>query len=664
MENKIITREDVNYLTQQSTDNLNIILSGMTALIVDTNNKVAMLENQTWYQRMSKTISGKNKMTQQEIVNNHDRLNLYMSQAMTELFNQNCIDHEIMISLGNQMNNIYAEQVQLKQMLGGFVSKLNEKIVSIDNFHMLNTEIEQGVYSNYDLITAIFMVLSQLDARTLEDTRKMSIIERSLQSQNIISNKQESIYIHFQKLLNISMAEIGRIYLELGTMRGNFIADMFLAIIESYYFLPDMERKIKNKNAIIQSVMKENQIDNDIELSVFDIYKELLNEKLNRSQNVIDVVKISIEEAEKKFLDYELDEAEEMLLALAEQENGRAMYYLALLYSEQPKLDIAKAKKYFKEGYNKGDELASARWLQLDEGEVDLDNLSDEEYDAIDNKVYELAEAGNVFAIYEQSRSHLLEYEPQIYLDDKVLRNLPDLNKKFFIEDIKRTINKEFWISIVEIGESNSFELHCILFDILENKKILSKVKKMAETGNGVACFILYEYYIFESAMFISFENLADNDVAINYRQKAENWLEKAITYNYLPAMLSRAEDSNCSFSRAIKLAQRVYELTNNKSLKGKALLCMADRYKNKHDFEKMKYYYIKGINEYDNAACAMQLSMYYIGELEGAENVEYDYYLADEYIQVAIKLGAEPWEEVLSKFGYTEADIPEIRCS
>ena len=68
-----------------------------------------------------------------------------MSQAIAELYNRNCIDHQVMLSLGTQLNEIYIDHLQLKNMLGSFVSKLNEKIDSIDNFHMLITEIEQGV---------------------------------------------------------------------------------------------------------------------------------------------------------------------------------------------------------------------------------------------------------------------------------------------------------------------------------------------------------------------------------------------------------------------------------------------------------------------------------------------------------------------------------------
>ena len=139
METGIITEEDMNYLTQQSSENLNMILFGMTELMESNNRNIQLLENQTWYQRMAKTLSGKNKMIQQEVEQNHDKINMYMSKAMSELFNRNCIDHKVLLGLGNRLSEIYEDQIQLKQLLGAFVSKLNEKIESVDNFHMLIT---------------------------------------------------------------------------------------------------------------------------------------------------------------------------------------------------------------------------------------------------------------------------------------------------------------------------------------------------------------------------------------------------------------------------------------------------------------------------------------------------------------------------------------------
>lgn len=84
------------------------------------------------------------------------------------------------MSLGTQLNELYADHVQLKQMLGAFVSKLNEKIDSVDNFHMLTTEIGQGVYDTYSPLNAICKIMSQYDNRILNDDRKLDILKRGL----------------------------------------------------------------------------------------------------------------------------------------------------------------------------------------------------------------------------------------------------------------------------------------------------------------------------------------------------------------------------------------------------------------------------------------------------------------------------------------------------
>ena len=170
-----------------------------------------MLESQKWFQRMVKTVTGKNKLTQDEIQKNHDKLNAYMSQAIAELYNRNCIDHQVMLSLGTQLNEIYIDHLQLKNMLGSFVSKLNEKIDSIDNFHMLITEIEQGVYSQTSPIISICKVISQFDSRILEDDRKLDILRRNLIAQKIIN--EESIYLtdYLMEVLEMPVDEFGQI---------------------------------------------------------------------------------------------------------------------------------------------------------------------------------------------------------------------------------------------------------------------------------------------------------------------------------------------------------------------------------------------------------------------------------------------------------------------
>ena len=259
--------EDVNYLAQQSSGRVNMILSGMTALMNDTYKKAESMQSQNWFQRMLKTVTGKNKATNEEIRQNHDKLNAYMSEAIAELYSRDCIDHKVMLSLGTQINELYADHLQLKQILGSFASRLNEKIESVDNFHMLTTEIEQGVYSGFRPVIAICMVMSQFDNRMYEDTRKLDIIKRSLHTQQILTDDAYLITDYLMDILEMPVDEMGAVYLELSTIRQDFMAAILLEAAESYHFLPDMARKMKNKKALIDNIMMQEGLDATVSLS-------------------------------------------------------------------------------------------------------------------------------------------------------------------------------------------------------------------------------------------------------------------------------------------------------------------------------------------------------------------------------------------------------------
>lgn len=284
-----IPMEDINYLAQQSSERINMILAGMTALMNDTDKKVEALESQNWFQRMAKTITGKNKMTKNEIQQNHDKLNAYMSEAIAELYNRNCIDQAVMMSLGTQINELYADHVQLKQMLGAFVSKLNAKIDSVDNFHILNTEIEQGVYSEYAPIVAMCKIMAQFDNRVLDEERKIDILKRSMEAENIINDEEVPLANYLMTIADVPVDEIGAIYLELGTIRSNFLANIMLKTIEQYHFLPDMARKMKKKENIIANVIQSEELDDSVTLASSYIFEEFINSKIDAKNGFVTI---------------------------------------------------------------------------------------------------------------------------------------------------------------------------------------------------------------------------------------------------------------------------------------------------------------------------------------------------------------------------------------
>ncbi|MGM9524516.1 MAG: SEL1-like repeat protein [Faecousia sp.] len=478
----IVTMEDINYFAQQSSGRLNMILSGMTALMRDTDEKVAVMESQGWFQRMVKTVFGKNKMTQSEIQQNHDKLNAYMSEAIAELYNRNCIDHKVMLSLGMQLNELYADHLQLKQMLGAFVSKLNEKIDSVDNFHMLTTEIAQGVYSEKAAILSICDVLSQFDNRIIEDKRKLDIIKRALLAQNVINDTEVPLTDYLYSITEIPMEEAGKIYLELSTIRGNFISNIILNMMEAYHFLPDMARKMKNKNALIAEVIEKEGLDSTISLTANEIYDDFINSKIDVKNGLMPIADIQIDlkikEAEQLYFECKLDEAYDLFKTLAAKSNARAMYFLGKYYTEQyghVAMDAKEGEKWFQRGYELGDTLAGLQFA----GSLDDDNLAKKTFGLLFDAALQLAESGDVFAQFELAGLYANGYGVE-------------KNAEECIKWLEKSADAGFWGSMNEIGENYYYGIGVAE----DNDKAVQWYSMGAEKGFSWSVFNLgYCYY-------------------------------------------------------------------------------------------------------------------------------------------------------------------------
>lgn len=316
MENQIVPNNDIQFLASRSNQNLNVIIAGMTDLMEENDAKVAMLENQDWFQRMSYTITGQNKMTQREIQQNHEKINLYVTQALGELYNQNCINHEIILGLGNRINELYASQVEIKQMIGAFAQKLNEKIESIDSYHMLVTEVNQGVYRNKNNFVSLCQIMSQLDLRTVKDDRKMNILIRAMEEQEILKENRVTILNVLKELLEVSDNEAGMLMLFLGNIRSDMLANVMEQTLYAYYTVPEMIRPNINKNSIVENILAENSIDSSNAFSTYDLCVTLIDAYVNSIFEVAIEQQRNEEEEKKEYIEDYLNKADNFMYTI------------------------------------------------------------------------------------------------------------------------------------------------------------------------------------------------------------------------------------------------------------------------------------------------------------------------------------------------------------
>ena len=585
--NELIPIEDMNYLAQQSQGKINMILSGMTALMNDTEDKTEKIEKQNWFQRMVKTVTGKNRATREEIKQNHDKLNAYMSQAIAELYNRNCIDSQVMISLGTQLNELYAEHLQLKQMLGAFVVKLNEKIDSVDNFHMLNTEIEQGVYSDNEKIIAICKVMSQFDNRIMEEPRKLDILRRSMEKQEIITEDEVLLTDYLMDIMNISVDEIGKIYLELSTIRSDFFANLILGVIEDYHFLPDMQRKMMKKEKIIGNLIQREGLDDTITLSINEVYDNFINSKIEVKEGLIPIESIQnqrgnqisynnndnleMRKAEQLFLNYKLDEAFELFKKLAENGNGRAMYFLGEFYFQpygKTKKDNKKAKEWRIKGKEAGDVLADLNVAySLPEDSDERNRIFFELF----KDILKLAEAGDIFAQNELADMYLYGYGIEEDEEEGV-------------KWLKKSLEVGYWRAMIKLADCYSDGVG-VLQDEL---KAIDLYKKVYELGSGEAANKIGLIYVYD-------ENQNNSEEAVKWYRKGFEKGDSWSGYN-LADCYSNGIGVSQDELKALELYKKAYELGGSAS--GEAANRIGLIYDNQNNSEEAVKWYRKGFDK------------------------------------------------------------------
>ncbi len=134
----------------------------------------------------------------------------------------------------------------------------------------------------------------------------MNILQRSMASQGILNDTQTTLADYLMSIAQISVEDAGAIYIELSSICGNFMANIILRMIENYHFLPDMARKLKNKQALVESVIAiiaNEQLEPSITSPIKDVYDELVNSKLDMIEGLVPISAIQhdakMQEAER-----------------------------------------------------------------------------------------------------------------------------------------------------------------------------------------------------------------------------------------------------------------------------------------------------------------------------------------------------------------------------
>lgn len=309
-----ILQDDLSFWLQQTEDETNTMIAGMLSLLHDNGQLNERLQNQNWCKRMFNTVLGKNRATAQEIRQNHDRLSAYMVQAVGVLYQRNQISNQMMVSLSLQITQLYQSHLELKEMLHGLVGKLNEKIESVDNCHLLLHEIDAGIYGDEPSVTALLAVIAQIDGRMISDGRKMRILERKMSNKNLLGTDNTLTVEEFlSEIMELNDERLSVVYADLQLYRTEYLlAELAIRAIESWNLLAPSNRRMLKRQAVLDRIVEEAGVDETATFTCDKLYDDIVALRLSLLQDAANGLAVAGELCEVGVCGENGDEAEDI----------------------------------------------------------------------------------------------------------------------------------------------------------------------------------------------------------------------------------------------------------------------------------------------------------------------------------------------------------------
>lgn len=116
LEDNVISQQaidDFNYYASLPSQEINGVVTGMITLLNNTDEMYENLKNQNWFNRMLKTVIGKNKATKEDIHKNYERLGIYVSKAVEILYSRQLVDEKVLVIYGKQIIALRKDNIAL-----------------------------------------------------------------------------------------------------------------------------------------------------------------------------------------------------------------------------------------------------------------------------------------------------------------------------------------------------------------------------------------------------------------------------------------------------------------------------------------------------------------------------------------------------------------------
>lgn len=278
--------EFVRAYRNSSNEDISKIVAGMTAIMLGNEKTYEQLKNQKWFERIWFGLTGKNKATIEEMKAKRDCLTKYMIQILVKL-NELLNDHgECIYDLYRALTVVRRDLDIVVDEVDKLAHKLNEKIISVDNYHYLLNEIRNEKFDTNTPLISLVDIMSRIDIRTAQDTKRINQIKETMEYMGFDFSRKVEIQKYAEEVFSLDGENVGRILLFCQSYRkhSRFLA-FTCSLIEGYFYLWESEKRFAREsgeavnyalataNLTSKAYCVVDELFNDLRKSAVDVFK-------------------------------------------------------------------------------------------------------------------------------------------------------------------------------------------------------------------------------------------------------------------------------------------------------------------------------------------------------------------------------------------------------
>lgn len=271
--------EFVSAYRNASDEEISKIVAGMTAIIEGNEASYESMKSQRWFERIWYGLTGKNKATVREMQARRDQLTKYTVHILVKMNDMMNEHSRCIVDLYRSLAVVRRDLDVVVDEVSILAHKLNEKIMSVDNYNFLLNEIRNNKFDINSPLISLIDIMSLVDIRTAQETKKMIQLKETMEQMGFDFSKKVDIITFSNEVLSLPEESIGRVlvFCQSFSHRSRLLA-YTCTLMESYFYLWDSEKRVVRENGeVIKKSIDYSNLSSGSQYVVEELFNDLNN---------------------------------------------------------------------------------------------------------------------------------------------------------------------------------------------------------------------------------------------------------------------------------------------------------------------------------------------------------------------------------------------------